>query len=261
MIDNDNTEQVVGDAEALSPVETPEVVQAEVEQPEAEKAPEVDQPWPKKAVNAMSKKDKQIGKLRAQTQMYNQQLQELQSELAKLKNVAPREEDFKDKTYGEFLEAQARYKVKQEQEAETKQRQSEEKTKNQKQYYAQREELVAQQTLQFVNQMPDARQVLAEFGDTIDDMPEDLQYAFLESDNAPLAFYTLAKEGHLEKLATLSPYQAAIEIGKAIQRGSKPKQTPVTNAPKPLAAAKGTGNATKSLNDMGSKDLMKWVNQ
>lgn len=256
MIDNDNANVAVDGAEALTPAEAPEVT-TEVQQPEAEKAPE-EQPWPKKAVNAMSRKDKQLGKLRGQNQMYAQQLQAMEAELAKYKNAAPREEDFKDKTYGEFLEAQARYKVKQEQEAENKQRQSQQQTQQQQQFYAQREAHVAQQAQQFIAEFADAKQVLIENSDVIDDLPDHIQNAFLESDNAPLAFYTLAKEGNLERLAELSPLQAAIEIGKAIQRGSKPKP-PVTQAPKPLAAAKGTGNATKSLAEMSPKELMKWA--
>ena len=101
---------------------------------------------------------------------------------------------------------------------------------------------------------------MKEQGDLLDELPEHVQTAFLEAENPALAVYALAKEGKLQTLITMSPYQAAMAIGRAQDRGealTKAKQ--VTNAPAPIAPAKGSGQGGKTLDRMDGNELMAWL--
>ena len=76
---------------------------------------EVDE-FPKKAVNAInyrdqkiSKRDKEIGSLRAESSYQQKEIEKLNSEIAKLRTTAPKPEDFKE--WGELNRAQTEHTV------------------------------------------------------------------------------------------------------------------------------------------------------
>jgi hypothetical protein len=102
--------------------------------------------------------------------------------------------------------------------------------------------------------------VLSEHGDIARELPEHIQLAFLEAENPSFAFYSLAKEGKLESMLNMSPYQAAALIARHEDKAialSKAKQ--VTKAPAPLTPAKGTAVGSKSIESMSGKELLKWM--
>lgn len=219
--------------------------------------------FPKKAVNAISRRDRQIGKLRAEQQ-------QLQAELAQLRaQVKPQEQsnnqrpsDYPDEdkfdNYGDFLKAVARYEARQELAEGNKRQQQEYQTIQEQQWIAKRETEIAEQATEVAASIPDFGQTISEYSDVIDSFPPYLERLFIECENAPLAFYTLAKEGKLEGLIHMSPYRAAMEIGRAMDRGLAISQRKViTKAPTPIAPARGTGQSGRSLTELSGEELLK----
>lgn len=274
-----NSEQIVADAQVApeavldttGAVEETQVTpqeEGEPQKPEGDKAdkPEAeDVPFPKKAVNAISRRDKTIGKLRAQVQQYQAELakyqQSQQSQAASPQKAdpnAPKEDDFE--SYGEYLQAVMRYELDQRFANAKRQDQESKQSAEKETWYAEREAAVAQKAQEYASKIPDYQQVLAENADILDDMPAPIQEAFLHAEDAALAFYTLAKEGRLEALSAMQPIQAAQEIARAELRGAsltKPKQ--VTSAPQPMAGVKGTGRVTKSPDALQGDEFRAWL--
>lgn len=116
-------------------------------------------------------------------------------------------------------------------------------------WVGQRAQAVDVQSLEFIKTTPDAEVVFADneqfIGECARTNPELLR-VFLEAENAPLAFYNLAKEGKLEALISMPLARAAMEIGKA-QIATPPKRT---SAPKPLTASRGSVAGEKPLAEL-----------
>ncbi|MCE7073684.1 hypothetical protein LZG74_25465 [Dyadobacter sp. CY327] len=238
--------------------------EGESKQPEGDKKPSSDD-FPKKAVNALSRRDRQIGKLKAINENYATELASLREAVAKLEGKAdapkaPNQDDFEN--YGEYLEAKVLYQLeqKQAQQAQSKQQETQQSTDQQKyaQWEGQREQAIAEQTAKLKTEIPDLEAVVMENADLADDFPPVIQRLFLEATNAPLAFYNLAKEGKLEALAHMSPHMAAAEITRA--QSIAPPIRKTTQAPAPLAPARGAAPGSKNLAQMSATDLVKWVN-
>lgn len=240
----------------IAPIETTqateEVTPAEPHEPE-------DVPFPKKAVNALSRRDKQIGKLQAQ-------LAADRAELAKYREVqkpvdnSPKEQSFDN--YGEFLKAVARHEAKQELSQNAEQQKKQTVTAQDEAWHVERTEYTTNKAKQAMDTIPDYKQLFMENADILQSLPPHIERAFYESDSPELAFYALAKEGKLDALLDMSPQRAAIEIGKAEVRGealSKAKQ--ITKAPAPIEGLRGTGSSSKTLETMSSKELLEWVNK
>ncbi len=252
--------------ETPSKVETPkaETVEPVKSEPEGEdnQADEEAEnvPFPKKAVNAISRRDKQLVKERAEKAA-------LQAELAKYKqpqapnpqvqpqsdNAAPKEDDFED--YGSYLEAKLLHKIKTEQAAQAKQAQDTQAQSQRQQWEQQRQAEIAQRVDSHKAEIPDFMQVVETNADLMDAMPAHIEQAFYEANDAGLAFYNLAKEGKLEALLTMSPYKAAMEI--ALAQTKKPSLNRVSNAPAPIKSVSGRGSSTKDTDDMSGEELMK----
>ena len=152
------------------------------------------------------------------------------------------------------------YDLKQEQNEGVQKQEQEQSTAKYQEWIEEREAILGEKSVKAATEIPDYRAVYAEYQDVFEDLPEHINQAFLELDDAPLAFYALAKEGKLESLKTMSPAKAIIELGKAEDRGiamTKVRQT--TKAPTPLSANKGNGMVSKSLNNMSSDELLKWA--
>lgn len=116
---------------------------------------------------------------------------------------------------------------------------------------------IRQKTQEFIKEVPEYSELINEYADFFEQIPEHVEAALLEAENTPLAVYTLMKEGLIDQLDGLSPYQIAMAIGKAEIRGEKYlNRNTATNAPAPVAAAKGTGKPTKSFMDMPMDDLL-----
>lgn len=217
--------------------------------------------FPRKAINALSRRDKQIGKLRAELQAARAELQkynEQQAAKAQTSN-SPTEEQFD--TYGDYLKAVARHEAQQELSQSVKQQQEQQVAEKEQAYFAQREEYTIAKAQEAIQSIPDYKQLLTENADILQSLPPQIERAFLEADEPALAFYALAKEGKLESVFDMSPARAAIEIGKAEVRGAALiKAKPVSKAPPPIEGLKGAGSSQKSLNNMNSAELLKWLN-
>lgn len=177
--------------------------------------------------------------------------------------VPPSEDNFN--TWEEFRAAERKFYEdladwKIEQKLSDRDKKTAETTKTQQvdSYKAERLNEHVTKEVEFAKQVPDYEAtVYGDYADFMNNLPLPVAEALLEADNASLALYALAKEGTLEQLEDLSPYQIAMAIGKAEVRGEKYlNRNTATNAPAPVAAAKGTGKPTKSFMDMPMDDLL-----
>jgi len=256
-LDNQNLDDAIATEEGAETKET-----KEVEQKEPAKS-EDDVPFPKKAINALSRRDKQIGKLRAELQQRDLELQRYQQQQSQKQapdSDVPNEDSFDN--YGDYLKAIARYEAKQELAQGTKQQQEQQRSASQQAWIAERQDYVAVKAQEAIDSVPDFQQVMSENVDIVESFPPHIEHLFLEADNAALAFYALAKEGKLESLLEMSPARAAMEIGRAEDRGvAMTKAKPVTKAPTPISASKGTGTVGKTLDRMSTEELLAFVNK
>jgi hypothetical protein len=246
--------QPIADANSIDTI----IDEAVAETPEKPIEPEEvkpDEPFPKKAVNALSRKDKQIGKLRAQYEQAQLELNQLRQKAPLPKtDGAPKESDYQN--YADYLEARQDYKLEQKlTERDGKQNKTQQDFQEQA-WFSQRSIEVKAQSDKMAQEIPDYTAVFEEFGDVVDEYSPQLQRFFLEADNAPLAFYNLAKEGKLEELAHMSLAKAAMEIGRA-QTQAYTKQK--TKAPAPLPASRGSVSQGKKLDDMNGTELRSWM--
>lgn len=267
----DNVIASMNEAEPLvteTPVkeEPPKVEEPKEAEPkdEADKGEEEtdDVPFPKKAVNAISRRDKQLAKMRAEMASLQAEVSKYrqpQAQPLKNQNILddgpPKEEDYLDKEYGDFLEAKLLYKIKMEQAVQQKSQQDQQVQTQRQQWVQQREVEISQKVEAHKAEIPDFMQVIEMNADIMDSLPEHIEQAFLEADDAGLAYYNLAKEGKLESLLTMSPYRAAMEI--AIAQTKKPTLNRVSGAPNPIKPVSGRGTSTKDSSDMSGEELLK----
>lgn len=218
-----------------------------------------DIPFPKKAINALSRRDKQIGKLQAQLAAERAELAKYREQRVKTPEL-PSEESFDN--YGEYLAAKHRAEFEQEQSQKTKQDEEKQAKAQKEQWYVEREGYAIEKAQQAIQNIPDYRQLLVENADIVQSFPEHVTDAFFEADEPALAFLALAKEGKLDSLLNMSPARVALEIGRAELRGEAlSKVKPITKTPAPIEALKGTGSSTKSLETMNADELLKWLNK
>lgn len=267
----DELDNVIASMNEPLVTETPAKVETPKEEPEAPKEAEPkeeadkvedetdDVPFPKKAVNAISRRDKQLAKMRAdmaalQAEVSRYRQPQAQTQQApQTDNSAPKEDDFDD--YGSFLEAKLLHKIKMEQSVQQKTQQEQQFQSQKQQWVQQREVEISQKVEAHKAEIPDFMQVIEMNADIMDSLPEHIEQAFLEADDAGLAYYNLAKEGKLEALLTMSPYRAAMEI--AIAQTKKPTLNRVSGAPNPIKASSGRGVSTKDVSDMSGDELLK----
>jgi hypothetical protein len=259
--------------EDRTPVEEKPSEAVEVEQVETEKADESqadpenqedtekdDVPFPKKAVNAISRREKQIAKLRAEKAALEAEVsryRQPQANPQQNQNVSgePSEDDFDN--YGDFLEAKILHKLKMEK-AKEETSNIEQQTAQQRSVYEQQKETELMDKMQVhVSKIPDFKQVIELNADIADEFPEHIVQAFYEADDGALAFYNLAKEDKLEALLSMSPAKAIMEIAKA---QLEPSLKRVSNAPNPIPASRGSMKTQKSKEDMDGEELLKHFN-
>jgi hypothetical protein len=222
--------------------------------------PKVDDPWPKTARNAISRRDKQIGAMRAQNAEFQRRLEAF--EAAQNKGQEPKEpKDTDYDNYGDYLKALAKFKPQEDARVDPKQIHEQAKTQAMQEfYYNSRVEAVAQQAQKAVQDVPELSHMLEEYSDVLDTYPQHVEMAFLEAENAPLAFYALAKEGKLESLAHMNAVQAAMTVAQAQLRGEQMvKASKVSKAPAPIQGARGSSASTKDALSMAPDELLKSI--
>lgn len=210
--------------------------------------------FPKKAVNALNRKNKQINKLRAQMRELEAKLNEAPEAPKQQSEINP--DDFE--SYGDYINAQVEALVEQKTVQSQSDMQKQQLNQQKEILQAQRDQHILEQAQEVSQTFTDLPQLWQENAQLLDALPEQITDIFYSIDNAPAAVYTLAKEGKLESLLYANPAVAAYEIVNAQNKGlealSKP-QTRVSQAPAPISKAKGTGSLKKQLSPEG--DVLK----
>lgn len=251
---------VADEAEVLETAESPE------EQPQQEGAKqEEDVPFPKKAVNALSRRDKKIGKLSAEVEQLRSQLQQYtaaqtQATQSKQSDAEPNMGDYA--TLADYVKAMTKW--------ETQQALNQDKQKFQEHTIRQQEaavlskraDLFDAKIAEYEAKLPDFNDLSEEHEDLIGTFSPGVTRAILKADDGPLGLYVLAKEGKLESLANMSPNQVEAVLAKAETRGAAylQKISKPSKAPPPIKAVKGTGiSPQSSLDKMPPKERLAWL--
>ena len=241
-------EIAIDDAPEVDAVNESEETEVTAEQ-QAEVDSDVDddavEEFPKKAVNALNRKDKKITKLRAQ-------LRELEAKQAAMQQAKAPEpvnpDDFEN--YGDYISAQIKASVEQQTQQSQADLQQQQLTEQQAAVKAQQDQYIIEQAQEASQTFSDLPQVWQQNSALLDAMPKAVEDIFYNIDNAPAAVYMLAKEGKLESLLYANPAIAAYEIVNAQNRGLEllsKTQKRVSQAPQPISKAKGTGSVKKQL--------------
>lgn len=251
--------------------ETPEIeAQPQADEPEgsddrAESQNSDDVAIPKKILNAMSHKDRRIGKLTAKQYEAEAKIRQLEEQLARYnkpveseQSAAPNAE--KHDNYEDYLKALAEFKVNEKMQEHDKKRLTEQSQHAYIERHNERVTHLEQNDVAAKEAFSDYDMVFKEHEDVIADAPEHIKQAFLEAENPAYAFYALAKEGKLESLLSMSPYQIVSTIARYEDKAlSLAKTKPVTKTPPPISSVKGITSGKKSLNALSPHELVKWV--
>ena len=271
---------VIAEAMEIAPAATAEVVdaqstkteagvKAEPQQSKVEEADEVaelaakpdseltPEQLVKREANRQSHRNSREAKLRRELR----ELRDFKASLDKPAQPAPatdnspKEEDFD--SFLDFVKATAKHEAKQE----LAQQKTETPKSEINPVQSERIQQIAQQATEFAQRTPEYVSLYKQHGAFMENLPETIETALFEADNAPLALYALMKEGRLEDLEDMSPTRIAMELGRAEERGKQYLNTTTrtTNAPPLLTPLKGTAKGSKSIEAMSSVELMQWV--
>jgi chromosome segregation ATPase len=211
-----------------------------------------DSEFPKKAVNALNRKSKQLNKARASLQEQNAKIRELEAKLASfntpIEQKSVNADDFE--TMDDYLKAQMDALVENKLKQTNTETEKAQLTQEQQRITQERDEYIATQAADVAKSIPDFTQTIQPYLQTLDTLPQQVADIFYSMENAPAAAYVLAKEGKLGSLPYANPYVAAAEIMSAHERGkallSKPQNT-ISSAPEPMKSVKGQVKTTKNL--------------
>lgn len=222
----------------------------------------------KKAVNALSRRDKKIGKLTAEKQRLfeeNETLKKGQTpKETPTETKKPNPDDFN--TWGEYLDARDEYNIKLAEQIadrklnESRTKDTEQKTKNLD------TEIESERAERRVEIADETRKLVSDFDKVLDAAFKGIQLkphvieALDEADNGALALYAFAKEGiPLTDLNDLPLAKAAMLIARYEDKGFElTKKKQVTNAPAPISPNKGNGSSGSSLANKSVEELLKW---
>lgn len=217
-------------------------------EPDAEQEENGREPFPKKAVRVLNRKNKQIAKLLEQTRSLEAKLAELSGTTKpELKAINP--DDYEN--YGEYIDAQVQSLVDMKIAQTQTDMQKQQLTQQQQALLAQRDEQVIAQAQEVAQVMPEVVPVLQQNTQLLDALPKGIQEIFYSLDNPTMAVYTLARQGELDGLLYANPYVAASKIMKAHEEGlqmlAAKTQTRQSRAPEPIDRARGSGTIKKQL--------------
>lgn len=254
--------------EAEATNEAPQTT-AETEGNEPQAAPEDkskdDAAFPKKALNAISYRDKKIGKLEAKYQQAIQErdalLKQVNPEKPEAKDAAPKEEDYVGKPYGDYLKAEARYAARQELN-ETQVKQAEQQVKSvEEEWEAERAKVIDENYQEAVKALPNYPDLIKQNVGADGKIPltPDARRALQEADNGAFALYSILQEGLLSELNNLPLARAAMLVARMEDKGiALTKTKPVSNAPAPMSPSKGNAASGKADDDL-IKEVLAYV--
>lgn len=199
-------------------------------------------PFPKKAINLLSRKDKQIGKLRAElAQLRQMQVEAAKSQPAPKEDKGPNPDDFD--TYAAFLEARQDWVTEKKlaafKDERNKTQQREAEIARKAQFINERSREIDAKSQEYAKTFQDFNKVIEDAVPFLASLPEEVRLAGLNPRiDAALAIYNLAKSGKLYDLADMSAEEALVFLAQNQNPVSQ-----VSKAPKPLQAATGTGSS------------------
>ena len=213
----------------------------------------------RKLQRAMSRRNKKLEQERAEKaalKAENETLsRKLSSSVANLTNPdgSPNPDAYEGRR-GEYLLEKAKFEVRKEYEAKDSERQKTEQAAMKERYVAEKLNNISTQADKISAEIPDFQSVMQANLDIVDEFTEYVEMAFYECGNAPLAFYNLVKEGKIESLLDMGPYQAIAEISRAASL--EPKKPVTATAPRPITPARGNVSS-KSEDTMSGLELLK----
>ena len=233
---------------------------------ETEDKTDGDEKWPKKAVNALANAKKQASKYREKSELLTREIESLRqtaNNTLKFDVPEPNENDFE--TYTDYIKAHSKWSVKQGV-AESRQEQVQDRLKDlegqhQTVYKQEREAHISGKAHENASKYSDYVDVIQR-ADPIQ-LSNDVENMFLALEDAPLAYYNLAKEGRLEMLSRMPIEMARIEIIQAQYRHNVPtgKTKQISDAPPPISATKkGVSYDKKPLAKQSWAELQKSLN-
>jgi hypothetical protein len=217
------------------------------------------EPFPKKAKNAISRRDKQIAKLRYELAEIKAKSDQAQDTAQKVDDT-PNEDDFD--TYGEYLEAKTLHKLRQEMALQNDSQKEQQLSAEQQHYVQVKSQEIATKAQEYSKTVSDFQEVMDQNAEILDFLPPHVEQAFYEADDAALAFYNLAKSGRLDELLQANTYKAAMMIGQAQGNPAVIAKPKATQAPRPIRGVSGTGQTSPTLDQLSNDPdkLMKWLN-
>lgn len=255
---------IAASTEAQSPVDNSEQAQTADAPQDAEKAQEAEAPETpeqrlEKLEKALARKNKAIDKRTALFKYEREQREKLERELQELRGTkAEPKDELKPEnfeTVEDYVNALADAKVKAAlNEGKVKQEQEREQSEKAR-YQAEKAENFAAKADEFRSKIADFDTVISDAAD--ETLAPHVQEALLEADSGPLVAYLIAKDGLFDKLNSLSPTRAAIEIAKLEAKAEAliTKPAPVSKAPAPMKPNRGTAPGTKDITQMSGKEL------
>lgn len=223
-------------------------------------------PFPKKAVNAISRRDRQIARMRAE---HKQELSQLKAEIEKFRsstNTSQRPSPDNYETYDEYTDALIEWRIGEGQKTKQTAEQSPQLTQEQVQqqiHWQQRAAEMDKQDAELEQKLPDYKQFREINSDIFNNIKPEIVQVIYELDNAPLALYALAREGKLEDVLNNSnPYRAAMEMHRAQEKGKQLliRQTTPTKTPAPIKGVGNSGSYSENLTKMSADEIIKHFN-
>lgn len=222
--------------------------------------------FPKKAVRAIERRDKTIGKLK-------QRLSELEASFEQKKQqvdfkkdtgyynnnadvTPPSESDFE--SVEDYYKALGAYEKERELKTLETQRKEESQKAALERWTNERIQYINDRVEKVKNILPDFDATYQENADIISDLNPFVRQAILEAEKPEIAFYHLAKSGQLEELNNMSPMQAFKAILEAEGKDASIKP-PVSKAPEPLKTKQYGAPQRKTMNNMTSQEYLNYI--
>ena len=224
------------------------------------------EPFPKKAVNAISRRDKQINKLRAELEQLRSQIPQNNGQNAPQEQVKPNndgEPNMDDyDTYAEYMNAVLDHKLNSVESRKQQEFAEQQRNMQVQQFRQAKHQEIEAKKQEYAKAIPDFAETMAYEADIFAQMPPHVVDVLYHASDIPLACYNLLKNGTAEQLLTANPYQAAYIVAQAEAMGV-PKAQPVqSKAPPPpqkrVSGATSSGGNT-SLLDKSPDEIMKWL--
>ncbi len=234
-------------AEPTEPAE--DTAPEEPEQTETEKlAKEV-----KRLKNALSRKDKKIGRSSFRIDQLSQEIHDLKSWQQK---PEPEVDDFED--YGKFLTATTDDRLDRRQTQNDIKAKEIELQNSKEELRSSREQAMNEDEILARKAFPDFEKVTGRSNILLSDAATS---AIHESDSPAMALYSILKDGLLDHFNDLSPAMAGAMMQEHLMKAqalAKPKK--LSNAPNPMTPARGGASGEKSIDQMSPEQLKTWFN-